>query len=154
MIREDHEYFMELALHEARRAYDLGEVPIGAVVIDKEGQVLGRGYNLREWRGDPTAHAEMLAIQAAAAKRKHWRLHDCRLYVTIEPCMMCAGAIQLSRISHVVYGAENPKGGALRSSGHAYAFERLNHYPVVTGGILAQQCGNIIQDFFREKRLR
>lgn len=154
MDGKNHEYFMRLALQEARRAYELGEVPIGAVVVSSDGELLGNGYNMREWRGDPTAHAEVIAIQSAAAKRRHWRLSDCRLYVTVEPCMMCAGAIQLSRISHVIYGAENPKGGALGSSGDAYAFERLNHYPVVTGGILADICGMIMQDFFRERRLR
>ncbi len=151
---DDHEYFMRLALTEAKRAYDLGEVPIGAVVVAPDGQVIGRGHNMRESRGDPTAHAEMMAIQRAAAQRHHWRLHGCRLYVTIEPCMMCAGAIQLSRIAHVFYGAVNPKGGALGSSGNAYAFDRLNHYPVVSSGILTPLCGKIVQDFFREKRQR
>jgi len=143
---------MELALQQALLARDLGEVPIGAIVVSEDGCVIGAGYNMRETANDATAHAEIMAIREAGRTRGDWRLTGCMLYVSVEPCLMCAGAIQLSRISRVVYGAKNPKGGALESLFDAYEVKGLNHYPIVTAGILAPKCGMMLKDFFREQR--
>ncbi len=143
---------MELALQQALLAQDLGEVPIGAIVVSEDGCVIGAGYNMRETANDATAHAEIMAIREAGQTRGDWRLTGCALYVSVEPCLMCAGAIQLSRISRVVYGAKNPKGGALESLFDAYGVKGLNHYPIVTTGILAPKCGMMLKDFFREQR--
>ncbi len=143
---------MEIALQQALLARELGEVPIGAVVVSEDGRVIGLGHNRRETANDATAHAEIMAIRAAGRTRGDWRLVGCTLYVTVEPCLMCAGAIQLSRMAHVVYGAQNPKGGALESLFDAYGVQGLNHYPVVTAGILAPKCGMMLKDFFREQR--
>ena len=148
----DHESFMRLALKEAKMAYDEGEVPIGAVVVNVSRTVIGRGHNQRELWRDPTAHAEMIAIRDAARVYGDWRLLDCTLYVTVEPCVMCAGAAQLSRIGHVVYGATNNKGGSLGSSVNLYEIPNFNHYPVITTGVLAEECGMMMQDFFRNRR--
>ena len=143
---------MELALQQALLARDLGEVPIGAIVVSEDGCVIGTGYNMRETANDATAHAEIMAIREAGRTRGDWRLTGCALYVSVEPCLMCAGAIQLSRISRVVYGAKNPKGGALESLFDAYGVKGLNHYPIVTAGILAPKCGMILKEFFRGQR--
>ncbi|MHB1629473.1 MAG: nucleoside deaminase [Bacilli bacterium] len=143
---------MELALQQALLAWNLGEVPIGAVVVSEDGRVIGAGCNSRETTDDATAHAEMAAIREAGRAKGDWRLTGCALYVTVEPCLMCAGAISQSRISQVVYGAQNPKGGAIESLVEAYGIKGLNHYPAVTGGVLATKCGMILKDFFREQR--
>jgi tRNA(adenine34) deaminase len=143
--------FMRLALAEAAQAERLGEVPIGAVII-KDGVVVGCGHNLRETSNDPTTHAEMLAIRAAAAKTGHWRLLDCTLYVTLEPCVMCMGAIILARIPRLVYGCRDPRVGA---AGSIYDFsrdERFNHRVEVNEGILADECSTLLSDFFRRLR--
>ena len=143
---------MELALQQALLAWELGEVPIGAVVVSEDGCVIGSGYNRRETTDDARAHAEMAAIREAGRAKGDWRLSGCALYVTVEPCLMCAGAISQSRISQVVYGAQNPKGGAIESLFEMYGIKGLNHYPVVMGGILAAKCGMMLRDFFREQR--
>lgn len=143
--------FMALALREAETAFLLGEVPIGAVLV-KDGEVLARAHNMREiWR-DPTAHAEMIVLRRAAQVLKAWRLTGCTLYVTIEPCPMCAGALIQSRISRLVYGAADPKAGAVDTLYRLLQDERLNHQVAVTGGVMADACSRIMQDFFRRLR--
>jgi tRNA(adenine34) deaminase len=126
-------------------------VPVGAVVV-KDGAVISRACNAREKSADPTAHAEILAIRRAAKKLGSWRLEGCTLYVTLEPCAMCAGAIVLSRLPRLVYGASDPKAGFVGSLGDLCRDPRLNHRPAVTAGILAQECGRILVEFFRDKR--
>ncbi len=143
--------FMKEALAEAIQAADLGEVPIGALVV-VDGQVIGRGHNLRENDGDPTAHAEIMAIRAAAAVRKHWRLANATLYTTLEPCPMCAGAMVQARVKRLVYGAADPKAGAAGSLMNIVQDGRLNHRLEVTAGILAEECGQILKDFFQKRR--
>ncbi len=143
--------FMELALGLAQRARDLGEVPIGALVV-RNGIVIGEGYNQRETKKDPTAHAEILAIQSAAQVLVGWRLTDCELYVTLEPCCMCAGAIVNSRISQLIFGAYDPKAGAVSSLMNLVQDKRLNHQVEVYGGILEEECGRVLKEFFRSLR--
>jgi tRNA(adenine34) deaminase len=145
------ERFMEAALAEARTAAGAGEVPVGAVVV-WEGRVIGRGHNRVESAQDPTAHAEILAIGAAAQTVKTWRLDEATLYVTLEPCHMCAGAIVLARISRLVYGARDPKAGACGSLAMVPQDLRLNHRAEVVPGILAQECGAVLEEFFRRRR--
>ncbi len=142
---------MEIALDEARLALAHGDVPVGAVVI-YQGEVVGAGHNERERRQDPTAHAETLALQRAARRRGSWRQLDTVLYVTLEPCAMCAGAIVLARVPRVVYGASDPKAGAAGSGLDVLAEPRLNHRPVVDGGVLAAQCAALLSDFFAARR--
>lgn len=149
--RPDDTVFMEEALALARKAAELGEVPVGAVVV-RDGQVIGRGFNRRETWGDPTAHAEMLAIREAARAVGGWRLTGCTLYVTLEPCAMCAGAIVLARLDRVVYGAVDPKAGAVGSLMNLVQDERLNHRAEVIAGIEAESCGELLRDFFRSRR--
>ncbi len=146
------EYYMRVALAEAHEAFRQGEVPIGAVVVDGLGQVLGYGHNQRELWRDPTAHAELIALRDAARRYGDWRLSGCTLYVTVEPCIMCAGAISLSRILRVVFGTVNAKGGALGSVANMYEIAGLNHYPVITAGVLTSECGMMMKDFFRMRR--
>jgi len=143
---------MDMALREARAALDHGDVPVGAVIFDAEGNLLGRAHNQREYLQDPTAHAEMLAITQAANARGSWRLENTILYVTLEPCTMCAGAIVLARIPHVVYGASDPKAGATGSLYNILQDERLNHRAEVRGGVRADECGKMLTDFFQERR--
>lgn len=145
------EYFMRQALKLAEQAYANQEVPVGAVVVH-EGRIIGKGSNQRQMLSDPTAHAEVLAITAATSSLGDWRLSGATLYVTLEPCIMCSGAIVLSRVDRVVYGASDPKAGAVESLYKILADERLNHRPQVTGGVLAPECGAILTDFFREQR--
>jgi len=145
------EYFMREALREARKAYEIGEVPIGAVVV-KDGVIISRAYNLRETTKDPTAHAEVLAIRQAAQALGGWRLTDCDLYVTIEPCLMCGGAIILSRIKRLIIGALDPKSGAILSLYNVANDERLNHRVEVITGILEEECSKLMKDFFKELR--
>lgn len=150
MINID-EKFMKQALKEANKAYLKDEVPIGAVLV-KNGKIIARGYNNRESKLDPTGHAEIIAIRKAAKKLQNWRLEETTLYVTIEPCSMCAGALVWSRVGRIVYGAKEPKGGALGSSYHLYEQKNLNHYPTVTAGVLEKECSLLISSFFKKKR--
>jgi tRNA(adenine34) deaminase len=148
----DDERWMEQALREAEQAYKRKEVPIGAVIIH-EGRIIGRGYNQIETLQDPTAHAEIIAITAAAAHLQNRRLEDCTLYVTLEPCVMCAGAIVLARIPRLVYGASDPKAGACGTLYNIVQDDRLNHSLVVVSGVLEKRCGEILQNFFVKVRL-
>jgi len=143
--------FMHAALDQARQAMAVGEVPVGAV-IEHEGRIIAAAHNSRESLHDPTAHAEMIAITQAAGELGDWRLEDCTLYVTLEPCAMCAGAIVLARIPRVVYGAADPKAGAVASLYQLLADRRLNHQAEVTGGVLSRECGEILTEFFRRQR--
>ena len=147
------EYFMRLALREAERALEHDDVPIGAVVV-RDGEVLAAACNERELRGDPTAHAEVLVLREAGAKLGGWRIPDSVMYVTIEPCAMCAGAIVLGRIPRVVYGTVDPKAGAAGSVLDILAEPRLNHRPEVLGGVLQPECAALLLDFFAAKRRR
>jgi tRNA(adenine34) deaminase len=142
---------MEQALAEAQIAYELDEVPIGAVIV-KDGIIIGRGHNLREREKDPTLHAEMIAIRQASAALGGWRLMDCDLYVTIEPCPMCAGAILQARIQRVFFGARDPKAGCAGSLYNLLEDPRFNHRVEVVEGILEDQCSRIMRNYFREKR--
>ena len=143
--------FMRLALDEARAGADSGDVPIGAVIVSN-GQVLATAHNQRESTGDPTAHAEVLALRAAADKRGTWRLDDCSLYVTLEPCTMCAGAIVLARIERLVFGAWNAEMGAVGTLWDVVRDRRLNHQPEVVAEVLADECSASLRDFFAAKR--
>lgn len=145
------EDYMREALALARRGYELGEVPIGAVIVCDD-QIVASAHNLKEARQDPTAHAEMVAISAAAQALGRWRLTGCTLYVTIEPCAMCAGALVLARIDRLVYGAADPKAGAVGSVMDIVQHERLNHRVEVTGGVLAEECGALVSTFFQARR--
>ena len=148
-----HERFMEAALGEAQAACDEGEVPVGAVVV-RDGRIIGRGHNRVESTQDPTAHAEILAIGAACQTVKSWRLEEAILYVTLEPCHMCAGAIVLARLPMIVYGCTDPKAGACDTLYHITNDPRLNHRSQVVGGVLAERCGAILSEFFALKRKR
>jgi tRNA(adenine34) deaminase len=143
---------MRAALDEAALALETADVPIGAVVLDPEGSIIGRGRNAREALGDPTAHAEILALRAAASARGEWRLDGCTLVVTLEPCAMCAGAVVLARIARLVYGAIDPKAGAVGSLWDIVRDRRLNHRPEVVGGVLADECGELLREFFSGHR--
>lgn len=148
------EPLMRLALDEARRAGAGGDVPVGAVVVDTAGRVVGTGHNERERTGDPTAHAEVVAIRAAAARLGDWRLAGCTLVVTLEPCTMCAGAAVLARVDRIVYGAIDPKAGAVGSLWDVVRDRRLNHRPEVICGVLAEECGVPLTEFFAGRRFR
>jgi tRNA(adenine34) deaminase len=141
---------MRLALREARCA--TGDVPVGAVVLDPSGQLAGAGRNERERTGDPTAHAEILALRQAALRRGEWRLSGCSLVVTLEPCTMCAGAAVLARVERIVYGAIDPKAGAVGSLWDVVRDRRLNHRPEVVSGVLAEECGALLTEFFSRRR--
>ena len=143
---------MRLALALAREAGTLGEIPVGAVVVH-DGRVLSQAHNLRETLSDPTAHAERLALAMAGRSLGTWRLDACTLFVTLEPCPMCAGAIVLSRIGTVVYGARDPKAGACRSLYRLLDDRRLNHRPKVVAGVMVEECGAVLTEFFRARRL-
>lgn len=145
--------FMREALAEAQQASTKGEIPIGAVVV-LDGQIIGRGHNLKETLQDPTLHAEIVALRAAVAHRGHWRLTGCTMYVTIEPCPMCAGALVLARLDRLVYGAADPKAGAIDSLMNLVQDERLNHRIAVTSGVLADEATALMQDFFRRLRTK
>ena len=147
----DDERFMRLALEQAEAAAAADEAPVGAIIV-ADGRILAAARNEREARRDPTAHAEMIAITQAAAVLHSWRLENCTLYVTLEPCPMCAGAIVLARIPRVVFGALDPKGGAVRSLYRILEDPRLNHRSEVVAGMLAEPAGRILSDFFRRKR--
>jgi tRNA(adenine34) deaminase len=147
----DDTYFMKEALEEAKRAFEKDEPPVGAVIV-KDGEIIARGHNLRENLQDPTAHAEMLAIRSAAAKLGRWRLSDCDIYVTLEPCIMCAGAMVLSRLNRLIYGAHDPKAGAVDSLMNLVSDKRLNHQIEVKSGILASESGDLLRRFFSSRR--
>ena len=144
---------MHLALEEARAATSTYDVPVGALVLDPAGGVIGRGHNAREACADPTAHAEMLALREAAGSLGQWRLDGCTLVVTLEPCTMCAGAVVLSRLDRLVFGAYDAKAGAVGSLWDVVRDRRLNHRPEVVGGVLAAECASLLDDFFAHQRL-
>ena len=146
------EAMMAEALVEARLAVAHDDVPVGAVVVDADGRIVGRGHNRREVDGDPTAHAEVVAIRAAAEALGTWRLDGCTLYVTLEPCTMCAGAIVQSRIATLVYGADDAKAGAVVSLFDTVRDPRLPHTPAVVRGVLAEESSTLMRDFFAERR--
>jgi tRNA(adenine34) deaminase len=143
---------MELALREAAAAFDIDEVPVGCVVVHPELGVIAAAHNQREKLQDPTAHAEMIALTQAAAALKTWRLDDCTLYVTLEPCPMCAGAVVQARVPVLVYGCPDPKAGACDTLYQIPTDPRLNHRCRVIGGVLADRCAALLSDFFRAKR--
>ena len=145
------EKYMKAAIKEAMKAQDIDEVPIGCVVV-KDGKIIARGYNKREKEQDATSHAEIKTLQKACKKLKSWRLVGCDIYVTLEPCLMCAGAIIQSRIENVYFGAYDPKGGAFGSSINALDAKNINHRPNVCGGILEAECSQILKDYFKKKR--
>jgi tRNA(adenine34) deaminase len=145
------EYFMRLALREAARALEHDDVPVGAVIV-KDGELIGAGHNERELRADPTAHAEMIALRQAAAALHSWRVLDAVIYVTLEPCAMCAGALVLSRIPRVVFGATDPKAGAAGSVFDLLDSPELNHRPTCQGGLLAEEAGDLLREFFADRR--
>lgn len=149
---EDDVRYMQMAVREAQRAEALGEVPIGCVIVH-ENQVIGKAHNQREMLQDPTAHAEVLAITQAANHLKSWRLEGAKLYVTLEPCPMCAGAIILARIAEVFFGAFDPKAGVCGTLMNLLADKRFNHQPAVTSGLLADECGALLTAFFRRIRV-
>ena len=146
-----HDHYMRLAYREAERAFAEEEVPVGAIIVHEE-RVIARAHNQREQLHDPTAHAEMIAITQAAAALGSWRLEDCALYVTLEPCPMCAGAILQARIPWVIYGAADPKAGAVQSLYTLLTDERLNHRCQFVPGVLGDECGDILTRFFRRQR--
>lgn len=150
-MKKDHTYFMSLALKEAQKAKEIDEVPIGCVIV-KDNEVISKGHNTRETKKDPVGHAEIVAIRKASKKLGSWRLEGCILYVTIEPCIMCSGAIIQSRIQTLVYGANDPKGGAVESSLKAFEAANINHHPEIIKGVLEDECRQIIKNYFRSKR--
>lgn len=152
MYSADDKKWMELALQEAAQAPEHGDVPIGCVVVDDQGSVLAQAHNRREADSDPTAHAEVLALRKACATRGHWRLHDCTLYVTLEPCCMCAGALVNARLARLVFGASDPKAGAIHSLYRLSEDERLNHRFGFEAGVEREPCVALLQGFFRALR--
>ncbi len=143
--------FMRVAIESAKIAEENGDVPIGAVIVYKN-QIIAKAYNQRQQLNDPTAHAEIIALTQAAAFVQNWRLNDCAMYVTLEPCPMCAGALVLARLDRLVYGCDDPKSGACGSIYNIVADERLNHRLQVTAGVLAEDCGAQLQSFFQKRR--
>ena len=153
MRSRDDEVWMEQALEQARLAAKEGEVPVGALVI-KDGEIVGSGHNRNLLDHDPTAHAEIVALRQAAARLGNHRLTDCEMFVTIEPCAMCAGALIHARLSRLIYGASDPKAGAAGSALQVLNHPSLNHQMEVKSGVLVEKCSEILQEFFREKRAR
>lgn len=149
---QDHEWHMQSALREARKAYKVDEVPIGAVIVDSLGNVLSSHHNIKESTSNPIGHAEILCIQEACQKMNNWRLQDCTLYVTLEPCPMCLSALQQTRIKSVVFGAYDGKGGSLSLGYNLHNDKRLNHQFEVVGGVSHYDCSQILSQFFKEKR--
>ncbi len=149
--KED-QLYMKIAIEQAQIAEENGDVPIGTVIV-YEKQIIGKAYNQRELLQDPTAHAEIIALTQAAAFIESWRLHGCTMYVTLEPCPMCAGALVLARIDRLVYGCDDPKAGAVKSLYNIVTDERLNHTISVTSGVLAEECSGLLQQFFRRRRI-
>ena len=149
---KSHQTYMKIALGEAEKAYKKGEIPIGAMIITNDGRILGKAHNETITRNDPTAHAEILALRQAAETVKNYRLIETKMYVTVEPCLMCAGALIHARVEEIIFGAFDPKWGALKSLYQVGEDARLNHQIKVTSGILESDCGEIIQRFFEERR--
>jgi tRNA(adenine34) deaminase len=145
------ERYMKSAIDAAMIAKENGDVPIGAVIVH-QGQIIAKAYNQREQLKDPTAHAEIIALTQAAAALESWRLNGCTIYVTLEPCPMCAGALVLARVDRLVFGCDDPKAGAIKSLYNIVQDKRLNHRLEITSGILAEECSAILTDFFRKKR--
>ena len=145
------EKYMKAAIKEAMKAQDIDEVPIGCVIV-KDGKIIARGHNKREKEQDATSHAELKTLQKACKKLNSWRLVDCDIYVTLEPCLMCAGAIIQSRIANVYFGAYDSKGGAFGSSINVLDAKNINHRPNIHGGILEEECSQILKDYFKKKR--
>lgn len=145
------EKYMKEAIKQAKKAESIDEVPIGAVIVHND-KIIARAHNLRESKQNSIAHAEVIAIQKACKKLGSWRLENCTLYVTLEPCPMCSGAILQSRIKRVVYGAADPKGGCIESCMKMYEINGFNHYPDVTSGILKDECSELLKNFFKKKR--
>lgn len=145
------EKYMLAALKEAQKAVILDEVPVGAIIV-KDDKIIARGHNLREKSNDPTSHAEINAIRKACKKVNSWRLEDCTIYVTVEPCSMCAGTLLQCRIGRIVYGALDPKGGAIVSSLELFKSKNINHHPQIEGGVLKEECSSIISSYFKSKR--
>jgi tRNA(adenine34) deaminase len=153
MLKDTHDIvFMQQAISQAHNAWALGEVPVGAVVV-KDGQVVATGFNQPIGTHDPTAHAEIMALRAAATILGNYRLPGCELYVTLEPCAMCSGAMMHARLARIVYGATDPKTGACGSILNLFEQEKLNHHTEVVGGVLADECGQLLKEFFAERRL-
>ena len=150
-MKNPKEVFMKAAIKEALKAEALDEVPIGCVVV-KDNKIIARGYNVRETKQESIGHAEIKTLQKACKKLNSWRLEDCDLYVTVEPCIMCSGAIIQSRIRNVYFGAYDPKGGAFGSSINVLEAKNINHYPNVEGGILEKECSTLLKEFFKKKR--
>jgi len=148
--KSDKEY-MQIAIDVAKIAEENGDVPIGAVIVYQD-QIIGKAYNQREQLKDPTAHAEIIALTQAAAFLESWRLNDCTIYVTLEPCPMCAGALVLARMKRLVYGCDDPKTGAVKSLYNIVHDQRLNHRLEVTSGVLAAECSELLQEFFQKRR--
>lgn len=142
---------MKEAIKEAKKAWKIDEVPVGAVIV-KDDMIIARAHNLKEKKQMVTSHAEVEAIHKAAKKLGTWHLEECDIYVTLEPCPMCASAIQQSRMQHVYFGAYDPKGGAIESLLHLYEIKGFNHYPYVTGGVLEEECAQLLKDYFKSKR--
>ncbi|MFA5293626.1 MAG: tRNA adenosine(34) deaminase TadA [Phycisphaerae bacterium] len=153
MDEKQDQQFMKAAIDQAYVALENGDVPVGAVIVH-ENQIIAKGRNQRHQLNDPTAHAEIIALTAASEHIGHWRLHNCTIYVTLEPCAMCAGALVLARIDRLVFGCDDPKAGACGSLYNIVQDKRLNHRVEITKGILAEDCSKILQDFFRTKRER
>jgi tRNA(adenine34) deaminase len=150
-VNETDERYMRLAIEQAEIAQENGDVPIGAVIVHN-GQIIGKAYNQREQLQDPTAHAEIIALTQAAAALESWRLEDCTMYVTLEPCPMCAGSLVLARINRLVYGCDDPKTGAVKSLYNIVTDSRLNHRIEVISGVLAEQCSELLEQFFQKRR--
>lgn len=145
------EKYMRLALKEASKAASFDEVPVGAVIVSNN-KVIAKAYNKREHSNDPTSHAEINAIRKACKKLNSWRLEDATMYVTIEPCSMCAGTLLQCRIGRIVYGAKDLKGGAIESSLHLFEAKNINHHPEIIGGVLQEECSAVISAYFKSKR--
>lgn len=146
------EKYMKEAIKQAKKAESIDEVPIGAIIVHND-KVIARAHNLRESKQNAVAHAEIVAIQKACKKLESWRLENCILYVTLEPCPMCSGAILQSRIERVVYGASDPKGGCIESCMQMYEVNGFNHYPKVTSGVLKEECSELLKNYFKQKRV-
>lgn len=149
---DEHIYFMKIAMEEAEQAFKLDEVPVGAVIVSGDGQLLGQAHNIKESSHDPTGHAELLAIKLAALKLKNWRLSDCYVFVTLEPCPMCMSALQQARIGKLVFGAYDLKGGAISKGFNLHQNPALNHSFQVTGGLLHFQSSRLLSTFFKQRR--
>lgn len=148
----EHEWFMRIALEQAEKAASLSEVPVGAVIVDAAGSIISKGHNLKEMNKNPCSHAEIESIVSATAKLEDWRLEGCTMYVTLEPCAMCAGAIVHARLKSVVFGAYDQKGGVLSCSQNIWGNQKLNHCVEVMGGVMHYECSKQLSSFFKQRR--